>query len=160
MDKKSKLSQYADTLWLAVGEIIVAALIFLGFAIARALGLDVPLYTVATGALLGGAVTVVNLLILSVGVNRAVNNFITERGDKEMDDEEAEKYAKEHGMAVQNAMLKSYMFRMLLMIGSLVLAMISGHFNAIATVIPLLMYRPILYVTEFIKIRLQAKRGD
>ena len=61
-------------------------------------------------------------------------------------------------MAVQNAMTKSYLLRMLLMIGSLVLAGVSGWFNIIATVIPLLMYRPILYVTEFIKSK--VRRGE
>ena len=77
-----------------------------------------------------------------------------------MDEEEAEKYAKEHGMTVQNAMLKSYMFRMLLMIGALVRAGISGWFDIIATVIPLLMYRPILYVVECIKAKLRRKEGE
>ena len=77
-----------------------------------------------------------------------------------MDEEEAEKYAKEHGMVVQNAMTKSYLLRMGLMIGALVLGMVSGYFSPLATVIPLLMYRPILYVTELIKIKIQARRGD
>ena len=116
-------------------------------------------YTVVTGALLGGTVTVINFLILSVALNKAVNGYIEGRGDKEMDEEEADQYAKEHGIAVQNAMLKSYMLRMFLMIGSLVLAMLSGWFNPISTVIPLLMYRPVLYVVELIKIKVNAKRG-
>jgi sensor histidine kinase YesM len=111
-----------------------------------------------TGALLGGAVTVINFLILSVAIMRAVNGYIADRGDKEMDEEEAEKYAKEHGMAVQNAMTKSYILRMLLMVGALMLAGLSGWFNIVATVIPLLMYRPILYVMEFIKSK--VRRGE
>lgn len=155
MENKNKLSVYIDTVWLALGEVIVALLVSVGFIIFKSFN-----YTVVTGAALGGAVTVINFLILSVGVNRAVSKYIEGRGEGEMDEEEAEKYAKEHGMAVQNAMMKSYMFRMLLMIGALVLAGISGWFNIIATVIPLLMYRPILYVTEFIKTKLGAKRGE
>ena len=160
MENNNKLSVYIDTLWLAIGEIIVALLVLGGFVIARLLGQDVVLYKAITGALLGGAVTVVNFLILSVAINRAINGYITDRGDKEMDEEEAERYAKEHGMAVQNAMTKSYILRMLLMIGALVVAMITKQFSPLATVIPLLMYRPILYVTEFIKIKIKAKRGD
>ena len=147
-------------MWLAVGELAVALLVFLGFLIAKAAGAEVTLYKAVTGALLGGAVTVANFLILSVGINRAINRFVDERGTDEMDDETAEKYAKEHGVAVQNAMMKSYMFRMLLMIGALVLAGVSGWFNVIATVIPLLMYRPILYAVEFIKTKVSAKRGE
>ena len=155
MNNKSKLSLYIDTVWLAIGEAIVAALISVVFLLIGKFS-----YQVVTGAILGGAVTVLNFLILSVGVNRAINNFVKERGDKEMDEEEADKYAKEHGMAVQNAMMKSYMLRMFLMIGALVLAGITGWFDIIATVIPLLMYRPILYVTEFIKTKMSAKRGE
>ena len=155
METKNKLSVYIDTVWLALGEAVVAVLVSLVFLIFGKLN-----YTVPLGALLGGAVTVVNFLILSVSINRVINGYITERGNKEMDEEEAEKYAKEHGMAVQNAMTKSYLLRMALMIGALVLAMISGWFSPLATVIPLIMYRPILYVTEFIKAKVKAKRGD
>ena len=155
MNNKSKLSMYIDTVWLAIGEAIVAALISVVFLLIGKFN-----YSVATGAVLGGAVTVINFLILSVGINRAINKYVEERGDKEMDEEEADKYAKEHGMTVQNAMMKSYMLRMFLMIGALVLAGITGWFDIIATVIPLLMYRPILYVTEFIKTKLSIKRGE
>jgi sensor histidine kinase YesM len=153
MENKNKLSTYIDTVWLALGEVIVAALVAVGFLIFKRFD-----YTVVTGALLGGAVTVINFLILSVAIMRAVNGYIADRGDREMDEEEAEKYAKEHGMAVQNAMTKSYILRMLLMVGALVLAGLSGWFNIVATVIPLLMYRPILYVTEFIKSK--VRRGE
>lgn len=155
MNNKNKLSLYIDTVWLAIGEAIVAALISVVFLLIGKFN-----YSVVTGAILGGAVTVLNFFILSVGVNRAINQFVEERGNKEMDEEEADKYAKEHGMTVQNAMMKSYMLRMFLMIGALVLAGITGWFDIIATVIPLLMYRPILYVTEFIKTKLNAKRGE
>ena len=155
MDKKSKLSTYIDTLWLAIGEVMVTLLVLLGFLIFGAFS-----YRVVTGALLGSAVTVVNFLILSVAINRAVNGYIAGRGVEEMDEEAAEKYAKEHGMAVQNAMTKSYILRMLLMIGSLVVAMLSGHFSPLATVIPLLAYRPVLFAVEFIKTKIMAKRGD
>ena len=155
MNNKNKLSLYIDTVWLAIGEAIAAALISVVFLLIGKFN-----YSVVTGAVLGGAVTVINFFILSVGINRAINKFVEERGDKEMDEEEADKYAKEHGMTVQNAMMKSYMLRMFLMIGALVLAGITGWFDIIATVIPLLMYRPILYVTEFIKTKLSIKRGE
>ena len=160
MDNNNILSKYIDTVWLALGEVAVGILVTVGFIIAKALGQDVAVYKAITGALLGGAVTVINFLILSVAVNRAVNGYVAEIGDREMDEEEAEKYAKEHGMAVQNAMTKSYLLRMGLMIGSLVLAMLSGWFSPLATVIPLLMYRPVLYAVEFIKTKVNAKRGE
>ena len=155
MENKNKLSEYIDTVLLAAGEAIVTVLVSLAFLLFGKFN-----YTVLTGALLGSAVTVLNLFILSVSVNRAVNGYIAGRGDKEMTDEEVEAYAKENGMVVQNAMVKSLFIRTALMIGVLVLAMISKQFSPLATVIPLLMYRPILYVTEIIKIKLQKKRGD
>ena len=108
MENKSKLSNYIDTLWLALGELIVAVLVTVGFIIAKALGMDLAIYKAITGSLLGAAVTVLNFFILSVAINRAVTRYIENRGDKEMDDEEAEKYAKEHGMDVQNAMMNSH----------------------------------------------------
>lgn len=154
MENKSKISQYIDTVWLAVGELIVALLIVGGYMIFGKFD-----YAVVTGAALGGTVTVVNLLILSVSVNRAINQFVEERGTKEMDEEEAAEYAQKHGAAVQGAMAKSYLFRMFLMAGSLFLALVTGWFRPLATAIPLLMYRPILYVTEFIKVK-SAKRGE
>ena len=159
MENKSKLSNYIDTLWLALGELIVAVLVTVGFIIAKALGMDLTIYKAITGSLLGAAVTVLNFFILSVAINRAVTRYIENRGDKEMDDEEAEKYAKEHGMDVQNAMMKSYIFRMVMMLGSLALALLTGWFNVIATAIPLLAYRPVMYAVEFIKTKLGKAGG-
>lgn len=159
MENKSKLSNYIDTLWLALGELIVAVLVTVGFIIAKALGMDLAIYKAITGSLLGAAVTVLNFFILSVAINRAVTRYIEDRGDKEMDDEEAEKYAKEHGMDVQNAMMKSYIFRMVMMLGSLALALLTGWFNVIATAIPLLAYRPVMYAVEFIKTKLGKAGG-
>lgn len=153
METKNKLSVYIDTLWLLIGELIVSLAVAGVYLIIRKFD-----YTVATGALLGSFVTVLNFFILSVGVNRAVDRYIKERGNEEMDDEQAEEFAKKHNMDVQNAMLKSYIFRILLMIGSLVLALFSGWFDVIATVIPLLAYRPVMYGVEFIKTKL-GKRG-
>jgi hypothetical protein len=104
MKNKNGLSVYIDSLWLAVGELAVALLVFLGFLIAKAAGAEVTLYKAVTGALLGGAVTVANFLILSVGINRAINRFVDERGTDEMDDETAEKYAKERVKATSFGM--------------------------------------------------------
>ena len=155
MNIKNKLSEYIDTVLLAIGELIVAVLVSLVFLLFGKFS-----YKVVTGALLGGAVMVMNLFILSLSLNRAIRRYMADRGDKEMTEEESDAYAKEHGMVVNNAMVKSMLIRVAVMIGVLVLAMISKQFSPLATVIPLLMYRPILYVTEIIKFKLQEKRGD
>lgn len=154
MEKKK--IKYIDTLYLGIGELIVAALICAVYLILDALDLYKFSYTVITGAILGGAVTVVNMLILSIAVNRAVEKFISERGSEEMDEETAQEYAKKNGMAVQNAMTRSYLIRLVLMLAALVVALMSGWFSPLATVIPLLMYRPIIYLTELFK----RKRGE
>ena len=154
METKNKLSAYADSLWLLIGELMASALTVGVFSL-----LGKFHYSVITGGLLGSIISTLNFFILSVGINRAVNKYIEERGDKEMDDEEAEKFAAAHKLDVQNAMAKSYILRMLLMIGSLVLAGISGWFNIIATVVPFLAYRPVMYAIEFIKTK-KGKVGD
>ena len=154
MNTKNKFLNYIDTLWLFIGELIVSLPVI---AIYLILGkFD---YTVITGSLLGATVITVNFLILSIGITRAVNNYIEARGNEEMDEEKAAEFATAHSMDVQNAMLKSYFFRMALMIGSIVIAGITKWFNVIALVVPLLMYRPTMYAIEAIKTKL-IKRGE
>ena len=155
MGTKSKLSVYIDSLWLALGEVLVALAVVGGFAI-----FDKFSYKVVTGAVIGGVVTVLNFLILSISVNRAIDKFINGRGTEEMSDEDAQAYVQKCGMSVQVAMVRSYVLRIIFMIGVLAVAMISGWFSPLATVIPLLMYRPILYVVEFIKAKLRRKEGE
>jgi len=152
-------STYVDTLYLAVGELLVAALITGAFLLLDLLGVKEFTYTVLTGALLGGAVTVLNFFILSFAVNRAVSKYIEARGTEEISEEEADEFAKKHAMDVQNAVTKSYLLRTVLMAASLVIALITKLFNPIATVIPLIMYRPIIYVIEFMKNKKREKRG-
>ena len=155
MGTRSKLAVYIDSLWLTIGEAIVALAVVGGFAIFGKFS-----YEVVTGAIIGGVVTVMNFLILSISVNRAIDKFIHGRGAEEMSDEDAQAYVQKCGMSVQVAMVRSYVLRLILMIGVLVLALISGWFSPLATVIPLLMYRPVLYVVEFIKAKFRAKEGE
>lgn len=143
-------NSYIDTIYLGIGELVVSLIVVLVYI---AIGLFDT--TVLTGVLLGSIVTVVNFLILSYSVNKAVNQFMELRGDAEMNDEEAADFAKANSLKIQNAVTKSYVLRTALMMGSLVLAFITNFFNPIATLIPLIMYKPLLYATEFIK----KKRG-
>ena len=157
-ENNQKLS-YIDTLYLAIAEGIVALAVTAAFIILGLIGVASFDYTVVLGALLGGAVTVLNFFILSVSINRAVAKYIEARGKEELSEEEAEEFSKKHGMDVQNAMTKSYILRTVLMAAALVAALFTKLFNPIATVIPLLMYRPIIYVIELIKTKLQGRRG-
>ena len=150
MENKNKDS-YIDALYLTAGELAVSLIIILIYTTIGKFD-----FTILSGVALGSAVTVVNFIILSYSVNKALNKFIDLRGDKEMNEEEAKEFAKLNSIKVQNAVTKSYVLRTGLMMGSLALAFISKLFNPLATLIPLAMYKPLLYATQFVK----KKRGE
>ena len=140
-----------DLLPLAIAELTVAALVVLGaflLGLAKIIAFD---YRIITGALLGAAVMIVNYMFLALSVDKAIKDFIALRGDKEMDDDEAEKFAAENSMPIQNAIKTSYIIRTVSMIATLVVAFLLDWFNPLATAIPLLAFRPLLTVIEMIK---------
>ena len=149
--KTENKNSYIDTIYLAIGEIIVSLLVLLVY-----IAIGKFEWTVITGVILGSLATIANFIILSIALNKARDKFIDMRGDKELSEEEAEAFAKANSIKVQNAVTKSYVFRTGLMMGSLVIAFITKWFNPIATLVPLAMYKPLLYVTQFVK----QKRGE
>lgn len=140
-----------ELLPLAVCEGAVVLLILLGAGILHFLDIFKFNITVLTGALLGALVTVVNYLFLTLSVDRAVNNYMTMRGDREMTDEEAQKFAAENSMPIQNAIKTSFIIRTISMLAALLVAFLTKWFNPLATAIPLLAFRPLLSVIEMIK---------
>lgn len=148
---KNKSSYTGNILLLALLELAVSAIVCVVYLL-------IGRYenAVLLGTLLGSAVTVANFALLTLTVNRAVDRYLALRGEREMDEEEAEKFANEHAMAVQNAATRSFIIRTLSMLATLVLAfLLTSWFSPIATAIPLLMFRPLLYVLELIK-----KKGE
>ncbi|MBE6610610.1 MAG: hypothetical protein E7634_08070 [Ruminococcaceae bacterium] len=113
-------------------------------------------YRVVTGVILGSAVIILNFLFLYISVNRAVDNYMELRGNREMTEEEAEKFAKDNAMMIQNATKLSYVIRTFTMMGALVLALLLDWFDVIATVVPLLAFRPILIASQL----LSKKKGE
>ena len=154
---KQRFAYLKEVSMLALGEAIIALLTVGGFLLVQAIfpEKDIFNYTVITGALLGAAVVLINFFILSIAVTAAVMRYIKERGDREMTEEEAIAFAEEHQGRVKLAVARSYVIRTLVTIGTLVLAFLLDWFNPIATVIPLLSYKPVLLATNYIK----AKRG-
>ena len=145
-------SSYAEVWVLALGELIVSAItVGVFFAIGK---FD---YRVITGALLGSLVMIGNMWLLSFSVNRAVNKYLEERGEGEMDEEQAQEFAAKHVMAIRMAASKSYLIRTACMVATLLVGLFVGVFNAVATVVPLLAYRPILYISEFVRKKKEAK---
>lgn len=144
-------SKYKDVLYLAVGEILAALAVVAVYAF-----IDALTYKVLLGAALGAAVAVFNFLYLSISVNRAVDKFMKLRGEREMDEEEAEKFASQHVGEIQNAQKLSYIVRTFTLLGALVLAFLSKQFDVIATAVPLLLFQPILVVTQ----NIAQRRGE
>lgn len=151
MKKETLKNKYKDVVYIAICEALAAILIILAYLLIGRFNL-----TVATGALLGAAVASLNFLILTVSVDRTIKKFLDIRGDKQMTDEEVEAFTKANSLKVQNAMTKSYILRTVIMIGTLVIAFITKLFDPLATLIPLLLYKPLIYVIEIIK----KKRGE
>ena len=141
----------SEILLLAVGELIVSLIVTGVYLL-----LDRFSYAVISGCLLGSAVTVFNFVFLSISVNRAIDKALAGRKEGEMTEEEAEVFAAENQAAVQRAAQGSYLVRQILMLGVLVCAfLLDGWFDVIATLVPLLMFRPLLTVCGLIKSKKQ-----
>lgn len=151
MKTETTKNKYTDVAYIAICEAVAAILIIAVYAIIGRFSLKV-----AAGALLGAGVATVNFLILTVSVDRTIKKFLDIRGDKPMTDEEVETFTKANSLKVQNAMTKSYILRTVIMIGTLVVAFITKLFDPLATLIPLLLYKPLIYLIEVIK----KKRGE
>lgn len=150
--EKTKLPYY-EIISLAVGELIVSALTGLIFYFIGKFNM-----AVIYGALLGAALIVANFLALAILSTRAVNNALLDRGSEEMDDEAAAEFAKRHQAKIQLVMTGSYIVRMVTMAAVLVIAFIfSDLFNPIATAVSLVMFRPILMVSQFIMNKRRTK---
>ena len=109
-------------------------------------------FSVISGCLLGSAVTIFNFIVLSISVNRAIDKALAGRKEGEMTEEEAAAFAAENQAAVQRASQGSYLLRQILMLGVLVCAfLLDGWFDVIATLLPLLMFRPLLTVGGLLK---------
>lgn len=146
-----------ELLILAIGEalcVLLTILVFLGISITGIIDFDFS-YRVITGALLGAVVVILNFVFLSVSVNKAVDEYIALRGDKEMTEEEAEQFASKNTVLIQNAVKKSFTLRVVSMGATLVVAFLLDWFNPIATIAPILAYQPILtwgnYICESAK---------
>lgn len=140
-----------DILPMILAEVAVALLVVLGAAALSLADIITFDFRIISGALLGAAVMIFNYLILTLSVDRAIKNFMALRGDREMDDEEAEKFAADNSMPIQNAIKTSFIIRTISMLATLIVAFLLDWFNPLATAIPLLAMRPLLYLIEIIK---------
>lgn len=135
-----------DLLPVMIGELIVAALVCVGgflLSLADVISFD---YRIITGALLGAIVMTANYGILVYSVDMQIKGYVNKRGRTEMNDEEAEEYAKANSKPVQKAIALSSTIRTASMLVTLVIAFLLDWFNPIATAIPLFAFRFLLPV--------------
>ena len=148
--KNEKNPVLAQTLRVGVGEAIVCLLIVGVYLLLDLAGVYPFTYKAITGALLGALVIVGNFFFLALSVDRATLNAMSARPEGEMSDEQIEKWTAEHKAKLEGAVKLSFLVRMISMIGALVLAFLLPYFEVLATLIPLLMLRPILMVGELL----------
>ena len=140
MEKKNM--PVREILILAIGELLVSLIVVGVYLILKRFS-----FAVVGGCLLGSAVAVFNFVFLCISVNRAVDKVMYGHSAGEMTEEEAQAFALENQAAVQRTTASSYLLRQILMVGVLVGAfLLDGWFDVIATLIPLLMFRPLLAV--------------
>ena len=151
MENKQENKLIEDILPLTIGEVAVMLLVIVGGIILSLVGIVTFDYRIITGALLGGLVIIANHLFLTISLDREIKKYMELRGNRELSEEEAEKFSKENSGSVQNAIKLSFIIRMASMTASLVVAFITKAFNPLATAIPLLCFRPLLSITEMIR---------
>ena len=149
---KNKSIPLFETALLFAGELVVSAIVCAVYLLIHKFS-----YKVVTGVALGSAVTILNFLFLSITTTRAFNKIAELRGSCSMDEEAALKFALEHQAQLQNAVKLSFIVRTFSMLAALVLALLLDWFDVIATVVPLLMTRPILSVAAALKSKSEAK---
>ncbi len=149
--KKKNLPLY-ETAFILLGELIVSLLVCGVYLIIDVFSdADIFTYKVITGVSLGSLVVVLNFLFLATSTNRAFDKIEKIRGTDEMSDEEAEKFAEEHSAELNNAVKLSFIIRTVTMLAALVISFILDWFDVIATLVPLLMLRPIITVEALIR---------
>lgn len=157
MNKKT-LTYLKDCSFFIICEIIVAALtVGVYFAVGFFAEGAIFSYKVVTGAILGAAVMIVNYLALNLYVARVADKVMELRGDREMSEEEIAKFTAENSARIQRTVQLSFVVRSASMVGVLVLAFITKQFDVIATVVPLLAFRPIITVGEMLRKQKCAK---
>lgn len=140
-----------ETLTMLLGEAIVSVLTVLAYIILSATVLPgVFSWRVITGVLLGAFVICLNYFLLARATNRAFDKAEAERGNREMNEDEIREFTEKHKLRLQAILLRSQGLRTVTMLAALILAFVLPCFDGVAALVPLLMFRPILLLKEFI----------
>ena len=147
MAENNKKPAVPELVWLAVAELAVCAVI-----VAVYYFIGKFLWNVITGALLGAAVGLFNQFLLTVMAGRAFDKAAAERGTGELTEEEIEAFKKKHEQSVKTAITLSFIIRMVLLVGILLLAfLLPAAFNPVATVIALVSVQILIVIFGLLK---------
>ena len=142
---KEKNPVFRETVRLGIGALIVSALVVAVYAIIQ----KTVRWQVPVSALIGSAVMVGNFFFLARSTDKLFLLAMQARGEKEMTDEEIEKFTAEYQMKMAAKMQVSFIIRIISMVATVALTFI--FLEGIAATVPLLMQRPLLYVNEFFR---------
>ena len=138
-------SAAGDVLFLAGGELVVSVGIVAVFFLLGKFD-----WRVLTGCLVGSLLTVLNFLILSVSINRAVDRVMAGQNGA-LSEEDAAKFGEMHSAQIQKTVKASFLFRQIMLVAVLVAVFLLDVCNVIASLVPLLFFRPILTVREIFR---------
>ena len=142
---KEKNPVVTETLRLAIGELIVSAIIVFVYALIQ----KTVRWQVPVSALIGSAVMVLNFFFLARSTDKLFMSAMEARGNKEMDEEQIAAFTAEYQAKMATKTQLSFLIRILSMAATIALTFI--FLDGIAAAIPLLMQRPLLYVNEFFR---------
>ena len=142
---KEKNPVVTETLRLAIGELIVSAIVVFVYALIQ----KTVRWQVPVSALIGSAVMVLNFFFLARSTDKLFLAAMEARGNKEMNEEQIAAFAAEYQAKMATKTQVSFLIRILSMAATVALTFI--FLEGIAAAIPLLMQRPLLYVTEFFR---------
>ena len=142
---KEKNPVVTETLRLAIGELIVSAIIVFVYALIQ----KTVRWQVPVSALIGSAVMVLNFFFLARSTDKLFMSAMEARGNKEMDEEQIAAFTAEYQAKMATKTQLSFLIRILSMAATIALTFI--FLDGIAAAVPLLMQRPLLYVNEFFR---------
>lgn len=142
---KEKNPVVTETLRLAIGELIVSAIVVFVYALIQ----KTVRWQVPVSALIGSAVMVLNFFFLARSTDKLFLAAMEARGNKEMNEEQIAAFAAEYQAKMATKTQVSFLIRILSMAATVALTFI--FLEGIAAAIPLLMQRPLLYVNEFFR---------
>lgn len=142
---KQKNPVIMESAKLAFGELIVCAIVITVYALIQ----KTVRWQVPVSALIGATVMVANFFFLARATDKMFMLAMSMRGNNEMNDEEIAAFTAEYQAKMALKMQASFLIRLLSMAATCALTFI--FLEGIAATVPLLMYRPLLYVNEFFR---------